>query len=81
MLTGEKPFSGDTITAITYKVVHTTPLPAQKLNPSLPADLDTIIGRCLSKSATERYASAADLITDLKALRLGRSLPSTQPTS
>ena len=81
MLTGEKPFSGDTITAITYKVVHTTPLPAKQLNPALPPDLDAVLVRCLSKSASERYQSAAELIADLQALRTGRPIASPQPAA
>jgi class 3 adenylate cyclase len=81
MLTGEKPFSGDTITAITYKVVHTAPLPARQLNPSLPADLDAVLARCLAKNASDRYQNARELIADLQAVKAGRPLPSASSTT
>jgi class 3 adenylate cyclase len=74
MLTGEKPFSGDTITAITYKVVHTAPLPPKQLNPALPAEYDTVLLKCLAKDAAARYQNARELITDLQALKAGRPL-------
>ena len=79
MLTGEKPFSGDTITAISYKVVHTSPLPARQLNPALPAELDTVLVKCLAKNADERYQSAGELAADLQALKAGRPLVAAQP--
>ena len=36
MATGEQPFPGETMTAVSYKVVHTDPVPPRKLNPSIP---------------------------------------------
>ncbi|MBI3933947.1 MAG: protein kinase [Acidobacteria bacterium] len=80
MLTGEKPFAGDTITAITYKVVHTAPLPPKQLNPALPADVDTVLLRCLAKNAAERYQSARELCADLQLVRAGKPL-ATAPSS
>jgi tRNA A-37 threonylcarbamoyl transferase component Bud32 len=80
MLTGEKPFSGDTITAITYKVVHTSPLPPKQLNPALPAEYDTVLLKCLAKDAAARYQNARELITDLQALKAGRPL-AAQPSA
>ncbi|MBI2819815.1 MAG: protein kinase [Acidobacteria bacterium] len=81
MLTGEKPFTGDTITAITYKVVHTAPLPPKQLNPALPDQLDTMLLKCLAKNANERYQSARDLINDLHALKAGQPLASAPPAA
>ncbi len=43
MATGEQPFPGESMTAVSYKVVHTDPVPPRKLNPSVPAKLDAII--------------------------------------
>ena len=40
MTTGEQPFSGETLTAVSYKVVHTEPIPPSKLNPSIPPQLE-----------------------------------------
>jgi serine/threonine-protein kinase len=69
MATGEQPFPGETMTAVSYKVVHTEPVPPRKLNPSIPEDLDLIIMKCLAKSPVDRYQTGEDLARDLVGLR------------
>jgi hypothetical protein len=66
---GDKPFPGDTFTSVAYKVVHTSPLPVRDLNPALPEQLDGILGRCMAKAPSERYATADVLAADLEVLR------------
>ena len=36
LATGEQPFPGETMTAVSYKVVYTEPIPPAKLNPAIP---------------------------------------------
>src|ERR1035438_1157219 len=43
MATGEQPFSGETMTAVSYKIVHTEPIPPAILNPAIPAKLEVVI--------------------------------------
>ena len=69
MATGELPFPGESITAVSYKVVHTEPVPPRKLNPSIPIKLENIILKCLAKNPDERYQKAEDLARDLGELR------------
>ncbi len=71
MATGEQPFPGDSMTAVSYKVVHTEPVPPRKLNPSLPVQLENIILKCMSKSPQDRYKTGAELALALKALLSG----------
>ena len=73
MATGEYAFSGETITAISYKVVNTEPVPPRKLNPAVPFSFDQIILKCLAKAPSDRYATGEDLAHDLATLRAGRS--------
>src|SRR6185503_4393670 len=40
LLTGEKPFVGDSVTAISYQVVNVDPPPPSKLNPALRPSFD-----------------------------------------
>ena len=68
MFTGEKPFKGDSFTAITFQVMHGTPKPARELNFALPEKLDAILARCLAKNPQDRYATAADLAADLRTI-------------
>ncbi len=77
MLTGEKPFAGETLTAVSFKVVFTAPIPVHQLNPALPVDLDTVISRCLAKNPADRYGTCKELAADLDALRRGKPITAT----
>ncbi len=66
MLTGERPFSGDSFTSISYKIVHVDPLPPRTINPAVPEPCNEILQRLLAKDPAKRYSSGADLIQDLK---------------
>ena len=67
LLTGERPFVGESVTAITYQVVNVDPPPPSKLNPSLRPSFDRIVRKALSKGTTDRYGRCQDLAEDLKA--------------
>ncbi|HET9400613.1 MAG TPA: serine/threonine-protein kinase [Candidatus Acidoferrales bacterium] len=77
LATGDKPFGGDTITAVSYKVVHSMPAPPRRINPAVPAQMERIILRCLEKDPEQRYAKAEQLAADLAAARAGREVSST----
>jgi predicted Ser/Thr protein kinase len=67
--TGEQPFPGETMTAVSYKVVHTEPVPPSKLNPGIPPLLEEVILKCLAKSPAQRYQTGEELARDLAAVR------------
>ncbi len=69
--TGEQPFPGDSLTAVSYKVVHTEPVPPSKLNPGVPVRLESIILKCLAKNPEERYQTGEELARDLGQVRSG----------
>ncbi len=69
LATGEQPFPGETMTAVSYKVVHTEPVPPAKLNPTIPAGLEAVILKCLAKNPANRYQTGEALAQDLAALR------------
>src|SRR5271168_79989 len=73
--TGEQAFPGETVTAVSYKVVHTEPVPPRKLNPAIPPGLELIISKCLMKDPEARFQTGEELARELAALRLGRSAP------
>lgn len=78
MLSGRYPFSGDSTVAIATKHAS-APYPSlRQINMSVPEALDELIKKCLAKPPTDRYATAADLLSDLRAvqdaLRFGRPL-------
>jgi serine/threonine protein kinase len=73
MATGEHAFPGETVTAVSYKVVNTEPVSPRKLNPAVPTEFDLIVMKCLAKSPSDRYATGEDLARDLVTLRTNRS--------
>jgi tetratricopeptide (TPR) repeat protein/TolB-like protein/tRNA A-37 threonylcarbamoyl transferase component Bud32 len=80
MLSGQHPFGGESYVATTYRILHETPQPITRLNPTVPANLERIISRMLAKQPDKRYANAAALVADLRAVAGGATaapLPSS----
>jgi serine/threonine-protein kinase len=67
---GEQPFLGETMTAVSYKVVHVDPIPPAKLNPAIPPALEGVILKCLAKNPGARYQTGEELSEDLATLRV-----------
>jgi serine/threonine-protein kinase len=78
MATGEQPFPGETMTTVSYKIVHTEPVPPARLNPLVPAQLDKVIMKCLSKSPADRYQNGEELAHALAEVRSGATPASLQ---
>ena len=73
LATGEQAFPGETVTAVSYKVVHTEPVPPRKLNPAIPSGLEHVIMKSLAKDPAVRYQTGEDLAHELSAVRAGRT--------
>jgi len=54
MATGALPFRGESSGVIFDSILNRAPVPALRLNPNLPAELERIIGRCLEKDRDQR---------------------------
>lgn len=67
-LTGRHPFRAGSFLATTDRILHAAPAPLREANPRVPAELERIVAKMLAKEPTERYATAADLLVDLRAL-------------
>ena len=65
MLTGRPPFRGDSPMEVMIAHVHDTVTPPSQLRPEIPADLERIVLRCLSKNPNERYHDTPSLAEDL----------------
>jgi Tol biopolymer transport system component len=61
MVTGRRPFRGDSTMSILAKVLNEDPTPPAQLATSVPSDLEKIILRCLRKDSARRYQTMADL--------------------
>jgi eukaryotic-like serine/threonine-protein kinase len=69
MATGKRPFRGDSDGAIFDSILNSAPVPAVRLNPDVPAELERIIDKCLEKDRNLRYQHASDIRTDLQRLK------------
>src|SRR5947209_7442942 len=70
MLTGEKPFVGQNVTTIIYKIVNENPIAPRDLDVTVHPGLSAIVVRALAKSPDERYQSGADLVHDLESYKV-----------
>ncbi len=61
LLTGRTPFMAETFAALSVAIVTLPPAAPQGLRPDLPADLEALVLRCLSKAPGERPSSVAEL--------------------
>jgi serine/threonine protein kinase len=70
-LTRRKPFGGDSLTSISYKIVHEPFPPLHEINPQIPAGYEDVVAHCLAKDPTKRYQRARDLAQALRAVVKG----------
>lgn len=61
LLTGEKPFKGDNLTTLMYAISNVSYRPLSEIKPDLPACLEPIINKSLTKSVKKRFKSAAEM--------------------
>jgi serine/threonine protein kinase len=69
MLTNRKPFSGDNLTAISYKIVHEDFTPPGDLSPDIPQEFNPIVARAMAKDPWNRYQRGKDMALALYQLK------------
>ncbi|MEE3405776.1 MAG: protein kinase, partial [Acutalibacteraceae bacterium] len=65
MLTGRKPYLGDTVQEIAVKHMNADPPSITALNPQVPPEIEDIVFRAMCADKTQRYQSAGELIDDI----------------
>jgi serine/threonine-protein kinase len=63
MLSGRKPFVGDSVVSITYAIMHAEPPPI----PGIPMGVEQVYRRALAKQPAQRHSSAEQMRMDLRA--------------
>lgn len=72
ILTGYRPFQGNSAMTVSFKVVNRDPIPATLLDTDLPPGLDYIIQRAMAKEPAERYQRGMEMVLDIQHLQQGR---------
>ena len=66
MLTGRRPFRGDSHREVMEQITTTEPRPPRQIDDTIPKELERICQKALSKRASERYSTARDMAEDLR---------------
>jgi serine/threonine protein kinase len=67
MLTGEKPFGGEQLTTVVYKIVAEEPTPPHRLNSTLNQQITNVLRRALAKKPEARYPNCQKFVDALEA--------------
>jgi len=65
MLSGQRPFPGDSQPALLYAIVNVEPKPLTEGESEIPESVERVVGKALEKDPQRRYADAAELLEDL----------------
>jgi serine/threonine-protein kinase len=77
VLVGRAPFVVRTATEALTAVLKAEPIPPRRIDPRFPADVQTILLKCLEKMPARRYESAAVLAQDLDLYLRGEPIRAT----
>jgi serine/threonine protein kinase/tetratricopeptide (TPR) repeat protein len=69
MATGKKPFIGNNVIMTLDAVLHSKPPSPLTLNPTLPKEIEGVVGKAMEKDRSKRYQSAAEMKADLQRLK------------
>ncbi len=71
LITCERAFPGESTTSIIYKIVNEDPIPPRIIEPSLPAGLDAVIRKALSKDPAKRFQSCEEMRAAIRTAKRG----------
>jgi eukaryotic-like serine/threonine-protein kinase len=81
MITGHRPFSGDTQAAVLASLLKDPPPPMSQYQPAVPRALERVVRKCLEKKPEDRWHSARDLKPTLELIDLDAPGMSTSSAS
>jgi eukaryotic-like serine/threonine-protein kinase len=80
LLTLEPAFPGDAGPALLRRIERDEPRPLRQLQPKIPADLETVILKGMSKRREDRYATAQEFAEDFQRVRDGKPTVARPPS-
>jgi serine/threonine protein kinase/sugar lactone lactonase YvrE len=79
MLTGRRPFAGDSVAQVLSAILRDAPPPARSLRKELPEELDRILAKALEKDVEYRYQHVADVVADLRRVQRETGAAAVRP--
>jgi dienelactone hydrolase len=73
MVTGERPFRGDSSLSTLAAILREPPEPLHRLRPDVPGEVEQVVERCLEKKREARYGSAREVFEALESCRARRA--------
>lgn len=80
LLTLRPIFTSQNRPSLLNQIFHEDPVPPRQINRAIPVDLETIVLKAISKSPTDRYATAGNLAADLRRFLEERPILARRPT-
>ena len=77
MVTGKRPFDGDSAISVAMQHIESEPVRPAIINPNISQSLDTVILKAMKKDTFERYQSATQMLIDLKKVSVGSGVTHT----
>lgn len=65
-LTGQKPFKGESISALAYSIINDNPPSPSNINDKTPLIFDRVVAKAMAKDPNERYQNAEEITKTLK---------------
>jgi hypothetical protein len=78
LLSQATPFLGETVTAVAAAIVADAPIPLREYNPDVPAELESVVMRCLEKDRERRYQDIGELVDALATVAPEHSMASAR---
>ncbi len=71
MLSGHRPFQGNSSKTVAFKINHHAPVPVTAFNLEVPPEIDYVLARAMAKDPSQRYQTGTEMALDLQDLRDG----------
>src|SRR2546423_3784620 len=78
-LTRRKPFGGDSLTSISYKIVHENFPPLLEINPQIPDGYEDVVAHCLAKDPSKRFQRGQEVAAALRSVVRGERPARAEP--
>jgi len=69
LLTGERPFQGDSIATIMFQITSSPPPPVTSFVPKLPPIFQRLVEKALAKDIAQRFQTGEEFAKTLRALK------------